>query len=77
MCYSFFSSNMAKKLKATELFLSLGLVASLVTACGAPPAEDATTEPDETGTTESVEEAPGAEAPDAEEGGEGGEGGEG
>jgi hypothetical protein len=73
---------MAKKLKATELFLSLGLVASLVTACGAPSADDATTEPDETGTTESVEgapdaAAPDAAAPDAEEGGEGGEGGEG
>lgn len=68
---------MAKKLKAVELFLALGMVASLATACGGPTEDGAATESDEAETTESVEEAPGAEAPAAEEGGEGGEGGEG
>lgn len=75
---------MAKKLKAAELFLSLGLVASLATACGGGTAEPgdavesdqpAGMEAPAGGTSETP--APAAETPGAEEGGEGGEGGEG
>jgi hypothetical protein len=76
---------MAKKLKAAELFLSLGLVATLATACGGPAEDAGTTGTDEAVPTETVEpdavtpDAETPEAPDAEgaEGGEGGEGGEG
>ena len=59
-----------KKIKATELFLSLGLAASLVTSCGEPAPEGG--EAVESDTTETIE-----EAPEESEGGEGGEGGEG
>ena len=84
---------MAKKLKATELFLSLGLVATLATACGGPSESGETGESDVSTPTEEPTEAgkmeepagtptaePTAEpsaAPSADEGGEGGEGGEG
>jgi hypothetical protein len=68
---------MARKLKATELFLSLGLVASLATACGGPAAEDGVVEPEGDAMEAPVEEAPAGEAPTEEAGGEGGEGGEG
>ena len=63
---------MAKKFKATELFLSLGLIASLATACGGPAEEGG--EAIEDG-GEAIEEP--IEEPLEEEGGEGGEGGEG
>ena len=65
---------MAKKFKATELFLSLGLIASLATACG--PAEEGGEAVEDGGEAieETVEEP--VEEP-MEEGGEGGEGGEG
>jgi putative iron-regulated protein len=53
---------MARTLKAAELFLSIGLAASLFTACAAP----------EKGGTVATDAAPTAES----EGGEGGEGGE-
>jgi len=60
---------MKKKLKPTELFLSLGLVATLATACGGPTEGGEAVEGGEGETTE--------EPVEAEEGGEGGEGGEG
>jgi len=79
----------SKKIKATELFLSLGLVATLATACG-EPAEDGgeAIEGDGTTTEEpaeaTTEEMPGEESEYGEgteegaaEEGEGGEGGEG
>ncbi len=68
---------MAKKLKAAELFLSLGLIASLATACGGPTTGGDTVEGDgdmmeaPADGTAPVEQP--AEAP-MEEGGEGGEG---
>jgi hypothetical protein len=72
---------MAKKLKAVELFLSLGMVASLATACGGPAKEGAAPEADGAKSVETAPDAsapdtaaPDAEAPEAEEGGEGGEG---
>ena len=65
---------MAKKLKAAELFLSLGLAATLVTSCGAPEENGEAIEGGETD-VESVEGADGAESYETE-GGEGGEGGE-
>ena len=77
-----FCSNMSKKLKATELFLSLGLAATLVTGCGAPDEGGEAIE----GDTDVEEVEPGAVEPGAvepetvepeAEGGEGGEGGEG
>ena len=66
---------MAKKFKATELFLSLGLVASLATACGGPVEEGGEAVEDGGEAVEETVEEP-VEEP-MEEGGEGGEGGEG
>lgn len=57
----------SKKLKVTELFLSLGLAATLVTSCGGPAEEGGEAVEGDTTTTEEP----------VEEGGEGGEGGEG
>lgn len=80
---------MTKKLKATELFLSLGLVATLATACGGPSeggetvesdVSTPTEEPTEAGKMDEPAGAPMTEpttAPSADEGSEGGEGGEG
>ncbi len=59
---------MARKLKAAELFLSLGLAASLFTACAPQEGGEATSD-EEAAPTEEVE-------PETE-GGEGGEGDEG
>ncbi len=67
---------MAKKFKATELFLSLGLIASLATACGGPTEGGEEIEGDSEVIEEPMEEEP-IEEPLEEEGGEGGEGGEG
>ncbi|MGC1305683.1 MAG: hypothetical protein WA885_00530 [Phormidesmis sp.] len=70
---------MAKRLKPVELFLSLGLIASLATACGGPAEDGDVIEEDGVGIeepvegTEPMEEAPMEEEP-MEEGGEGGEG---
>ena len=72
-----------KKLKPAELFLSLGLIATLATACG--PTEETDVEVEE---GETIEEPVGEDSMEApvgepleeegmEEGGEGGEGGEG
>lgn len=60
---------MSKKLKATELFLSLGLAATLVTGCGAP---DEGGEAVESGVE--TEEVEGTGVETETEGGEGGEG---
>ncbi len=60
---------MARKLKAAELFLSLGLAASLFTACGPQEGGEATSDDEAPVPTEEVE-------PETE-GGEGGEGDEG
>ncbi|MGB7087563.1 MAG: hypothetical protein WBD47_18535 [Phormidesmis sp.] len=72
---------MAKKLKPVELFLSLGLVASLATACGGPTEDADVIEEDGVGIEEPVEEEDLPEEDEMEEmeedGGEGGEGGEG
>lgn len=72
---------MAKKLKAAELFLSLGLVASLATACGGPTEGGEAVEGEGDAMEAPVEETTpmeeAEEAPMEEEGGEGGEGGEG
>ena len=64
---------MEKRLKPVELFLALGLVAT-VSACGGAtaPESDANTEVDTAPTTEAS-----PEEPTTDEGGEGGEGGEG
>lgn len=74
---------MVKKLKATELFLSLGLVATLATACGGPTEGGDAVEGDVSEPTEEtmgeegqMEEPAGVPAEGTEEG-EGGEGGEG
>lgn len=58
---------MKLKSKSIELFLALGLAASVAACGGAPETEEGTDTPE---TTEEV-------APESEEGGEGGEGGEG
>lgn len=75
---------MARKFKATELFLSLGLVASLATACGGPTDGGEAVESESGETMEQPAEDGATEAPaedgameETEEGGEGGEGGEG
>ena len=68
---------MAKKFKATELFLSLGLIASLATACGGPVEEGGESIEDGGEMIEEPAGEPIEEAEEAEEGGEGGEGGEG
>lgn len=77
---------MAKKFKATELFLSLGLVASLATACGGPTdggeavegdGGETMEQPAKDGTMEEPAMEEPAEEGAMEEGGEGGEGGEG
>ena len=60
---------MAKKFKATALFLSLGMVATLSTACDPAPEGGEAVEGEP---IEEVEEAP-LEEPVEEEGGEGGE----
>lgn len=60
---------MARKLKAAELFLSLGLAASLFTACGPQEGGEATSDDEAPAPTEEVE-------PETEDG-EGGEGDEG
>ncbi|MGB3790877.1 MAG: hypothetical protein WA949_22910 [Phormidesmis sp.] len=67
---------MAKRLKSAELFLSLGLVVSLATACGTPEGGEGAEDIDETTPTEEVEGGE-VEEGESEEGGEGGEGGEG
>ncbi len=73
---------MSKKLRAAELFLSLGLAATLVTGCGAPNEGgeavegDAGAETVEPGAVDPGNADPGAVDPGSE-GGEGGEGGEG
>ncbi len=75
---------MARKLKAAELFLSLGLAASLFTACGPQEGGEATSDDEAPAPTEEVEpETEGGEGGETEEvepeteGGEGGEGDEG
>lgn len=73
---------MTKKFKATELFLSLGLVASLATACGGPTEGGEAVEGDgetmeQPAEEGAVEEPVEGEMEETEEGGEGGEGGEG
>ncbi len=68
-------SKMSKKLRATELFLSLGLAATLVTGCGAPEEGGEAVEGDtdvEVVEPEAVE--PEVEGGEGDEGGEGGEG---
>ncbi len=66
---------MKKRLKPVELFLSLGLVATLATSCGGPTEGGEELEGDTDITTEEPIEEPMEEEP-MEEGGEGGEGGE-
>ncbi len=61
---------MARKLKAAELFLSVGLAASLFTACAPQEGGEATSDEEAPEPTEEVE-------PEGGEGGEGGEGDEG
>ncbi len=78
---------MAKKFKATELFLSLGLIASLGTACGGPTdsgdavegdGSETMEQPAEDGTMEEgAMEQPAEEGAMEEGSSEGGEGGEG
>ncbi|MGB3294661.1 MAG: hypothetical protein WBB01_16885 [Phormidesmis sp.] len=70
---------MAKKFKVTELFLSLGLIASLATACGGPTEDSDVIEGDNEVIEEPMEEGEMGEG-EMEEGEmeeEGGEGGEG
>jgi len=69
------SPTMSKKLKAAELFLSLGLAATLVTGCGAPEGGEAVEE--DTGVEEVQPETTEMPESESDEGGEGGEGGEG